>query len=148
LHAMIAPGEQGSRALLSWRETAKGDGLRLELRRGGAALIARRDRSEEELACDRSLRFVRGDARSVQVLDHGDAVTVGVDGRALFGGPVQVPASPAEGTRVGFAIEGGWRVRDFECHGCEVEMPAVLRIGAPWMEVGSRAVLQDSFGGR
>jgi hypothetical protein len=122
-------------------------GWRVVLGPSGLELAATDGADWQPVAHDPGIRARPRSVHSVQVLDDGEALSVHVDGRRAFGGPV-ADHRHAELRGVGIHGSGGTAaLRWFEAHPRAVPIPAELDLGAPWDVAGEELVVDERFDG-
>jgi hypothetical protein len=136
-------GEGGG---IRWRHVDMDHALSLVVADGAVRLVLTEDGVDRDVATD--VLPPGGAPRSAQVIDDGAAVTVVVDGRRCFGGPLSIDAY-ADATAVGILVGGAGSglVRRFEAHPRSVSIDALETLPTPWFAVGTEVVVHDDFGG-
>ena len=151
VHVCIRTGDDldGVSAGLCWRVADEGNLWSVRADARGIELLLSEDGRERIVATDPGVRLRPGAMHSLQILDDGRAFRILLDGTLAFGRQI-ADERLASATGVGFRAadpHGTLRLASFEAHPRSVDLPEILRMGAPWLEFGDRVVVRDSFRG-
>lgn len=150
IHVVIsgAPGSE-SAVGVSWRALNAENHWSLMIGPVGTRLLVRQDGSARLIRSSADWRLTGSSEHSLQVLDDGRAIGLYLDGELLFGARIQ-------DERLNYATGAGVQsagtcpdvvFRSFEAHPKSVPNPREILMGSPWLRLGERVEVADSFVG-
>jgi hypothetical protein len=146
VHARISVSSPEATAGLLWRYEDAGNHWGLSLTPAEAFLFVVIGGERHILASART-GISSGAGDPVEISDDGHRIAVRIDGSPIFGDIEDGRLAAAKGVGIQASGPGGVTMREFEAHPRTVQIPSVLRLGAPWEAQGGRTLVIDGFEG-